>query len=98
MKAAKIRLFLIIGVIVFTGGLWFFLRQTPLPEIKTVYKTTPVSKPSEVQLPQTQIQGKPHSHDEGTPTPIRMRDRVTLWSDLSEKITLRTHIRCKNAG
>ena len=67
MKAAKIRLFLIIGVIVFTGGLWFFLRQTPLPEIKTVYKTTPVSKPSEIQLPQTQIQGKPHSHDEGTP-------------------------------
>lgn len=67
MKAAKIRLFLIIGIIVFTGGLWFFLRQTPSPEIRTVYKTAPVSKPSEVQLPHTHAQGKPHSHDEDTP-------------------------------
>ena len=67
MKAAKIRLFLIIGVVVLAGGLWLFLRQTPSPRIRTVYKTTPVSKPSEVQLPQAHTEGIPHSHDEGTP-------------------------------
>ena len=63
MKAVKICLFLIIGVVL-AGGLWLFLRQTPSPRIRTVYKTTPVSKPSEVQLPQTHTEGMPHSHDE----------------------------------
>ena len=67
MKAAKICIFLIIGIVVLTGTLWLFLRQTPSPEIRTVYKTTPVSKTSEVQLPHTHAQEKPHSHDEDTP-------------------------------
>ena len=67
MKAAKIFLFLIISVVVFTGALWFFQRGTPAPEIRTVYKTTSVSQPSEVQLPQTHTHGKPHSHEEDTP-------------------------------
>jgi len=67
MKAAKICIFLIIGIVVLTGTLWLFLRQTPSPEIRTVYKTIPVSKTSEVQLPHTHAQEKPHSHDEDTP-------------------------------
>ena len=67
MKAEKIFLFLIIGVVVFIGALWFFQRGTPAPEIRTVYKTTPVSKPSEVQLPHIHAKGKPHSHDKDTP-------------------------------
>ncbi len=60
MKASKIFLFLLIGVVVFTGVLWFFLRQTPSPENRTVYKITPIDS-------QTHAQGTTHSHAGDTP-------------------------------
>ena len=66
MKAAKICLFLIIGVVIFIGVVLFFQQGTTSQETIKVYKTTSVSKPSEVQLPHTHAQGKPHSHDEDT--------------------------------
>ena len=67
MKAAKICLFLILSVVVFTGVVLFFQRGTTSQETIKVYKSTPVSKPSEVQLLHTHAQGRPHSHDEDTP-------------------------------
>ena len=70
MKTAKICLFLIISVVVFTGVVLFFQRGTTSQETVKVYKNTTVSKPSEeVQLPHTHAQGKPHSHAEDTPHP-----------------------------
>lgn len=67
MKAAKISLLLIIGVVVFTSIVWFFQRGTTSQETIKVYKTTLVSKPSEIQLPQTHTPGETHSHAEDTP-------------------------------
>ena len=66
MKTEKIFLFLIIGVVVFIGALWFFQRGTPAPEIRKMYKTTSVSQPSEVELPHTHAKGEPHNHDKDT--------------------------------
>ncbi len=60
MKASKIFLFLLIGVVVFTGVLWFFLRQIPSPENRTVYKITPIDS-------QTHAKGTTHSHAGDTP-------------------------------
>ena len=60
MKVEKIFLFLLIGVVVFTGVLWFFLRQTPSLENRTVYKITPIDS-------QTHAQGTTHSHAGDTP-------------------------------
>ena len=79
MKAAKIRLFLIIGVVGLVGGLWLFLQQTPSPRIRTVYKTTPVSKASEVQLPHTHDEGTPHTHAHERPSDFMIqlvRERI----------------------
>lgn len=77
MKAAKIFLFLIIGIVVFAGVLWFFQRETTSQETIKVYKSTLVSNPCEVQLPtgipsetdsQTHAQGKLHSHSHERPS------------------------------
>lgn len=66
MKAAKISLFLIIGVVVFTGIVWFFQQGTTSQETIKVYKTTPVPNRSDENDSQTHTIGKTHSHDEET--------------------------------
>lgn len=67
MKVSKIFLFLIIGVVVFTGVLWFFQRGTTSPETIKVYKTASISKRSDETASQTHAQGNSHSHAEDTP-------------------------------
>lgn len=67
MKGAKKYLFIIIGCVVFTAVLWFFLRGTTSQETIKVYKITPVSNLSDETDSQTQAQGIPHSHSEETP-------------------------------
>ena len=67
MKAAKIYLFLIIGVVVFTGVVWFLQRGTTSEEAIKVYKTTPVPNRSDEPASHTHSQGKTHNHDEGFP-------------------------------
>lgn len=66
MKVSKIFLFLIIGVVVFTGVLWFFQRGTTSSETIKVYKTSPISERSEETGSHTHAQGSPHSHAEDT--------------------------------
>ncbi|MCY4569435.1 MAG: hypothetical protein OXD49_14145 [Candidatus Poribacteria bacterium] len=76
MKTAKICLFFIIGGVVFTGVLWFFLRGTTSQETRTVYKTVMGSNRSGGQQPtgissdthsHTHASGKLHSHSDDTP-------------------------------
>ena len=76
MKASKISLFLLIGGVVFTGVLWFFLRGTTSQETRTVYKTVMGSNRSGGQQPtgissnthsHTHASGKLHSHSDDTP-------------------------------
>ncbi len=65
MKTAKICLFFIIGGVVFTGVLWFFLRGTTSQETRTVYKTVLGSNRSDVQQP-AGAPGKLHGHSDDT--------------------------------
>ena len=67
MKVEKIFLFLIIGVVVFTGVVWLFQRGTTSQDGIKVYKTTPMPNRSDETDSHTHVQGKTHNHDEGTP-------------------------------
>ena len=87
MKGAKIFLFLIIGVLGFSGILWFFLRQTPSPGVRKVYKTTTVLNPSGETDSQTHAQGRPHTHGEDTPhTHAHERPSDSMIQIFSENI------------
>ncbi len=66
MKAARIYLFFIIGIVVLTSVVWFFQRGPTSQETIKVYRPTPVPNRFDETDSHTHTQGRPHNHAEET--------------------------------